>query len=245
MEVLVPTLFPKARLRSAVSLAMIALLVVARAKSISAQQPSAGLKQADADYRAGVQALSRNDLNTALDDFEKVVHLAPAAYQGHSALGAVLLRQGRVREGISELEKALAIQPSDASAQLNLAVGYQQNGQPAKALGLFSKLESTALLARRPLAPATLDSYAHALAAAGQQKAAIAKMKQAAALEPNNADFQNDLGTLYAQQEDWPDAKTALSTAVRARPDFAGAHLRLGLTLKALQYQSQLVGSRG
>jgi protein O-GlcNAc transferase len=240
MEVAVPTFFPKARLRSAVSLAMIAMLVIARAKSISAQQPSAGLKQADADYRAGVQALSRNDLSTALDDFQKVVHLAPAAYQGHSALGAVLLRQGRVPEAISELEKALAIQPSDASAQLNLAVGYQQNGQPAKALGLFSKLESTALLARRPLAPATLASYARALAAAGQQKAAIAKMKQAAALEPHNAEFQNDLGALYAQEQDWPDAKTAFSTAIRMRPDFASAHLRLGLTLQALGVPASL-----
>jgi protein O-GlcNAc transferase len=234
IKVAVPTFFPKAQFRFAVSLAMITLLVIASAKSISAQQPSAGLKEADADYRAGVQALSRNDLNTALDDFQKVVHLAPSAYQGHSALGAVLLRQGRVREGIAELEKALAIQPSDASAQLNLAVAYEQNGQPAKALKLFSKLESSALIAKHPLAPATLASYAHALAAAGQQKSAIAKMKQATALDPRNAEFQNDLGTLYAQGADWPDAKTAFSAAVLARPDLASAHLRLGLTLQAL-----------
>ncbi len=43
----------------------------------SAQNRPPTLKQADADYRAGVAALSHNDLNSALEDFEKVVHLAP------------------------------------------------------------------------------------------------------------------------------------------------------------------------
>ena len=57
-----------------------------------AQAPPASLKQADADYRAGVAALGHNDLTTALADFEKVVKLAPSAEEGHSALGAVLVR---------------------------------------------------------------------------------------------------------------------------------------------------------
>ena len=71
-----------------------------------AQEPSPSLKQADADYREGTAALSRNDLNAALADFQNVVRLAPTAEQGHSALGAVLVRVGRVSEGIHELERA-------------------------------------------------------------------------------------------------------------------------------------------
>ena len=112
------------------------------ARWVDAQEPSPSLKQADADYRAGADAVAHNDLNTALDDFEKVVRLAPAAEQGHSALGAVLVRVGRVPEGIRELEKALAIMPADSSAQMNLSVAYEQNGQAAKALPLFQKLEA-------------------------------------------------------------------------------------------------------
>ena len=56
-----------------------AVLVVARVAVLVqgsyGQQPSPALRQADADYRAGVSALSGNDLNTALADFEKVVSL--------------------------------------------------------------------------------------------------------------------------------------------------------------------------
>ena len=225
-----PMNLPTLALRSAVLMAT----GLAIAPSAPAQESSTALKQADADYRAGVAALGHNDLNAALNDFQNVVRIAPAAEQGHSALGAVLVRLGRANEGIHELERALAIQPGDTSAQLNLALAYAQNGQPAKALPLFAKLETASRAARRPLAPEVLATYARALAAAGQLKSAVAKMKEASARAPRNPDLQNDLGTLYAQLEDWTNARLAFSAAVDLRSDFPSAHLHLGLTLQAL-----------
>ncbi|HEY1904176.1 MAG TPA: tetratricopeptide repeat protein [Terracidiphilus sp.] len=235
-----PKLFPKARAHIAFLMTPVVAMIAAVAPALLAQQPSASLKQADADYRAGVDALSHSDLNTALDDFQNVVRLAPAASQGHSALGAVLVRLGRTSEGIQELERALAIQPSDSAAQLNLALAYEGSGQPSKALPLFAKLEAASRTAKHPLASATLASYSHALAATGQLKAAAARMKPVVARDPRNADTQNDLGTLYAQLEDWPNAKLAFSAVVGARPDFALGHLRLGLTLLALHQPGAL-----
>ena len=215
-------------------------LDLATAHSSPAQEPSSSLKQADADYRAGVAALSRGDLKTALNDFQNVVRLAPAAEQGHSALGAVLLRLGKANAGIPELERALAIQPGDGSAQLNLALAYQQSGQPAKALPLFAKLNAASRDGKHTLTPEVLASYARALAATGQLRPAVEKMKEAAAREPRHPDLQNDLGTLYGQLEDWANAKLAFSAAVEARPDFASAHLHLGLTLQALHESGEL-----
>ena len=201
---------------------------------VDAQEPSASLKQADANYRAGADALTHNDLNTALEDFQKVVRLAPAAEQGHSALGAVLVRLGRTNEGIRELEKALAIQPGDSSAQLNLALAYEQSGQAAKALPLFQKLEVAARTGKQELAPGTLASYGRALAASGQIGPAIARMKEAAVRDPRTAEFQDELGTLYTKIADWPDAKQAFTAAIGIRPEFAMAHLHMGLSLNAL-----------
>jgi Flp pilus assembly protein TadD len=202
---------------------------------VHAQEPSASLKRADADYRAGSAALTRNDLKTALADFESVVRLAPSAEQGHSALGAVLVRLGRVSEGTRELEKALAMKPGDSSAQMNLALAYQQSGQAAKALPLFAKLESEARAEKRPLALSILIPYARALVAANQMQAATSKMKEAAALNPHDADLQDELGSIYAERRDWPNAKLAFSAALAVSPDFAMAHLHLGLTRKAEQ----------
>jgi protein O-GlcNAc transferase len=198
-----------------------------------AQEPSPSLKQADAQYRAGVAALSRNDLATARADFEQVVRLAPQAEQGHSALGAVLVRLGQMSTGIQELEKALAIKATDSSAQMNLALAYEQIGESAKAVALFSKLDAAARAEKRSLPPYVLAAYARALVATHQLAAATAKMKAASAADPQNAQLHDDLGTLYAQRQEWPSAQQQFSEAIRLDPNLAAAHLHLGLTLQA------------
>jgi tetratricopeptide (TPR) repeat protein len=204
------------------------------ARWVDAQEASPSLKQADADYRAGADAVAHNDLNAALNNFQKVVRLAPAAEQGHSALGAVLVRLGRTNEGIRELERALAIQPGDSSAQMNLAVAYEQSGQAAKALPLFQKLEAASRTQKQELTPGTLASYARALAATAQIQPAITRMKEAATRDPRTAEFQDELGTLYAKVADWAEAKQAFTAAIKVSPEFGTAHLHLGLTLNAL-----------
>jgi protein O-GlcNAc transferase len=229
-------LTPKAQIHPTILL--ISLLIGALPNS--AQEPSSNLKQADSDYRAGTTALSHDDLKTALADFQSVTHLAPSAEQGHSALGAVLVRLGQTTEGIFELEKALTMQPHDSSAQLNLALAYIQSEQFAKALPLFARLEASAQGARQPLPAAVLASYARALAASGQFKTAAARMKEAITRDPKDADLRNELGTIYAQQGDWPNARLAFSAAIESRPDFATAHLRLGLCLQELHQAGAL-----
>lgn len=201
----------------------------------AAQEPSSSLKQADADYRAGVAALSRNDLRAARGDFENVVRLAPAAEQGHSALGAVLIRTGEPAAGIRELEKALAMHPGDASAQQNLALAYEQIGHAARALPWFAKVEANARAQKLPLSPEFLAAYARSLAAAHQLSAAAATMKQAMAKAPQNAEFADELGSIYAQEQDWPNAQQAFHTALQINPQMAMVHFHLGMTFEAQQ----------
>ena len=195
-----------------------------------AQQPSASLQQADADYRAGVAALARNDVATARNDFEQVIRLAPQAEQGHSALGAVLVRMGEVAKGIRELEKALAMKPSDQAAQLNLALAYTQTGAYDKALPLFAKLDKPSPAGASALTPASLAMYARALAPT-HPDAAIRKMQAALKSAPHDADLQNELGSLYAQQARWPEAEQCFQRAIEQNDSSASAHFHLGLVL--------------
>jgi tetratricopeptide (TPR) repeat protein len=212
-----------------------ALAGLAVASRLLAQGPSDSLKQADADYREGVAALNRNDLQTAQAKFAEVVRLAPSAEQGHSALGAVLEREGQIASAIVELQKALAIKPDDASAQLNLAEAYEQTGAAAKAVRLYARAVASAHAQKLPVAAGVLAAYARALAATGQGAAAIERMKEAVAEQPRNAQQRDDLGTLYAQARDWPHAEQAFSEAIRLQPEFAVAHLHLGFVFKAEQ----------
>ena len=197
-----------------------------------AQEVSAALKQADADYRAGVAALARNDLAHAREDFEKVVQLAPQAEQGYSALGAVLVRIGEPEKGIRDLQKALALSPSDSSAQLNLALAYGQTGANDKALPLFDRLEIAARKSGHALPAYVLAAYARALAAA-RPEAAVNRMAAAIASEPDNAEWRDELGSLYAKQQKWPEAEAAFREAIRLNPQLAQAHFHLGIALES------------
>lgn len=199
------------------------------------QEPSSSLKAADADYREGVAALNQNDLRTAQAKFEAVTRLAPSAEQGHAALGAVLMREGQWAAGTHELERALALKPEDASAQLNLAMVYAETGAAAKALPLFSKLEVAAKTAHQPLSSSVLVAYAGCLAASGRLPSATAKLKEAVADDAGSAELHDQLGSLYAQATNWPNAEREFSEAIRLNDAFALAHLHLGFVYQAEQ----------
>ncbi len=195
------------------------------------ESPSPSLRQAEAAYREGVTALNRNDLKGAQSKFETVVHLAPSAEQGHSALGAVLVREGQWTAGTRELEKALAIKPTDSAAQMNLAMVYSETGAAAKAVPLFARLKAEAAASQHPLSATVLAAYARALSAIGQTNAAATEMRDAVAQDTANAELRDQLGNLYAQERDWHLAEQEFTTAIRLKDNFAKAHLHLGFVL--------------
>lgn len=199
------------------------------------QQASSTLEQADSDYRAGVAALNSNDLKLAQRKFESVVRLEPGIEQGHSALGAVLVREGQLTAGITELGKALLMKPADDAAQVNLAVAYAESGMNAKAVRLFAEAESAAKARNAELPPQVLPLYAKSLAATGHTESAIERMKEAAARTGETAQLHDDLGTLYAQRQEWAQAGEEFEKALRMEPNFAMAHLHLGFVLRSEQ----------
>src|SRR5271168_2621682 len=106
------------------------LLLLLSFQSAWSQATSGGqtqLQQADAAFHAGYAAAANGDLLAAKADFQKAVQLAPEIGEGHGALGSVLLQLGDSTLAIPELERALAIKGDDRSAQINLAVAYEQS----------------------------------------------------------------------------------------------------------------------
>ena len=216
------------------------LVLTSVSSSAGAQAPSPALRQADTLYRAGSAALARHDLSTAESDFQQVVHLAPRAEPGHSALGVVLLESGNLSQAVHELELALTLKSSDANAQLNLAIAYEQINQPAKALPLLAQLEAKARIQNHPLNASILSAYAHALAATGNLPQAALKMKAAILADPHNAQLHDDLGSIDAQQRSWSSAQHEFTAALQINPQSAAAHLHLGLALQAQNLSGSL-----
>lgn len=214
-------------------LGIVTVLACCAAFVMHAQQVTPALRQADTDYRAALAALHSNDLKTAEQHLQSVVRLAPQLEAGHSVLGQVLTREGKLAPAISELRKAVAISPSDDGAQLALALTYAQAGEDANALPLFSKLEADAAARRAPLSSQVRMVYIRVLAGTGHTDAAIRQMKALAPAETGNAEFHDSLGSLHAQQGSWLLAEQEFNHAIQLNPDAAAPHLHLGFVLQA------------
>ena len=223
-----------------IALEAIAIAIIS-APSFAQDPVSANkLHQADTIYRAGTAALAQQDLATAQSDFEQVIRLIPSAEPAHVALGLVLVHRGHLQEGIHEYQVALTLRKTDPTAQLNLAIAYQQIGQPAKAIPLFTQIEAEARINKKPLSASILSAYARALAATGNLSQAALKMRAALSADPRNAQLHDDLGSIDAQQTSWDSARQEFSAAIQIDPQLAAAHLHLGLALQALNQPGSL-----
>ena len=210
-------------------------LAIASPVPAAPQEPSASLKQADADYREGLAVLNRNDLKTAQAKFEDVVRLAPSAQQGHSALGAVLEREGQAPEpnrGVPEGRSHQAHRHRGAVESGGCVRSNRSPGQSNSALFKSSRGRAGAEAPHRGWCAGFLRAR---LAGAGKPDAAIARMKEVVALQPRDPQLHDDLGSLYAQSQDWAHAEEEFSEAIRLKPNFAEAHLHLGFVLQAEQ----------
>lgn len=193
------------------------------------------LRQADAAFRAGYTAFGRNDLPTALRDFDEVVKLAPGLEEGHSALGAVLVQLGQYRRAIVELKRSLALKPGDSSALTNLAMAYAQTAAYSKAVPLFQRLdhENGPDDKAMPLPQDVAMAYARSLDAVGRTTDAIAVLQRAVNQAPNVPLMHDELGSVYAQQKRWAEAKDEFKQAIALDTKNGMAHLHLGAALLA------------
>jgi protein O-GlcNAc transferase len=218
---------------------LIGLLIVGGiALQVSGQ--TAASNAGAAAYREGQAALSRNDLAGAEAAFERAVHLAPRNEPALAALGGVLLQQGKAADAVHPLEIARSISKADLNVALSLALAFQQLGQQAKAVPLFADVVSGARLSKQTVPPFARAAYARSLAATGKLPQAAIEMLAAVKADPQNAALLGDLGAIYAQQNQWPEAQKTFAQAVALDPGSALEHLRLGLAMQAQSEPSAL-----
>jgi tetratricopeptide (TPR) repeat protein len=162
------------------------------------------------------QALAATgDQAGAIGSFQKVIDQAKdadissnAVESAHYYLGSIALDQQRPSEAITELQGALAIERTDSDAWYLLGAAYIDNGNPDQAIAALSQ----AVL----FVPNFADAY---------EKLAVAYEEKGLAAEGQYA-----RGMLAYSKGQYSDALSKLQAAVTASPDFAVAHVGLGLT---------------
>jgi protein O-GlcNAc transferase len=203
-----------------------------------AQQPAANsaearLTAADSAMRAGIAAVTNNDLGLARRDFAQAVRLAPQVEATHAALGSVLLAQGDLKAALDELQQAHQLDAADAAATLNLAQVRSGLGDSDAAIALFR--EALAVPNPPTLSPEEALAFANSLSAADQVAEAETELTEALLHAPDSAPLHDALGVLLAQSGHTDQALPHFQRAVALDPTLSQAQYLLGTSLLFLE----------
>lgn len=180
----------------------------------------------------------------------------PALPDAHSILGVVLNAQGKTKEGIASLKKAIKLAPKIAIYRSNLGEVHRLHGNLAdatvnlqKAIELDPKnahahnnlgivrFESRAYeeavksykraIELNPKLPEAYNNLGNALRQIGERDAALEAYQNALALRENYPEAYNNLGTLLRDQGKTEQAEHALRKALQQSPKYVEAHNNL------------------
>jgi tetratricopeptide (TPR) repeat protein len=141
-------------------------------------------------------------------------------------LGAMLARQGRVREAIGHYEQSLRLAPDLTVAHYNLGNALLQTRKVPEAIGHYEQ----ALRLKPDFADAH-NNLGTALLQSGRVQEAIGHYEQALRINPDLAEAHYDLGAALQKAGQVQEAIDHYDQAVRIKPDYAKAHNDLGTTL--------------
>jgi tetratricopeptide (TPR) repeat protein len=159
--------------------------------------------------------------------------LEPRAALGAGAAGrgsgtpppdaAAALRAEAVRQAERHFRAALAAEPGNTDARVNLGKLLADSGRTAEAMEHYR-----AALAGDPAAQDARVNLAALLAAAGREAEGAALLREALAAEPALAEAHYHLGLLLEKSGARREAEAEFRAAARLKPGMAAAHLALG-----------------
>jgi tetratricopeptide (TPR) repeat protein len=114
------------------------LMMLEQLGSNAAHQPS---PDAATLYAQGLQAWQLHDFDTAEDSFRKATTADPKYGLAWTALGGVDLSMGKADQGLSEMKKALTVDPYQTESYKTLASAQLAKEGPSAALKTWQQLE--------------------------------------------------------------------------------------------------------
>jgi tetratricopeptide (TPR) repeat protein len=125
---------------------------------------------------------------------------------------------------ITQWQQAVASDPGDIDARLNLAYAYQQAAQYDTALAEYAKV-----LEQRPKDTAALYNTGVILMTTGSAKKGEAALWEVLKVDPKHALAAKELGEYYAAKGQFKSLIVAVEPAVTAKPTLADLQYLMGL----------------
>ncbi|HZL52712.1 MAG TPA: tetratricopeptide repeat protein, partial [Terracidiphilus sp.] len=152
----------------------------------------------NARYNLGLVNIQLGKLQDARSDFEKVVAMQPSA-ASYSALGSVLMLEGKYAAAIAMNQKAVGLNPKEHTFWANLASAYEWSGNQDKALQSYAKAIDLAEAQRSkmPNDANLLSALAGYYASSGKPDLSLPLVRKSLALAPNNPPVVYRAGETY------------------------------------------------
>ena len=174
---------------------------------------------------AAAQA-SLGETAKALEGFRKTIELNPNYADGHSNLGAMLVRQGKLGEAAASFKRTLQIKPDYAEAYNNLGNILKGQGKLDEALESYKRA-----LEIKPNYPVAYNNLGNALKDQGKLDEAVASCKRALEIKPDFAEAYINLGNALKEQGKLDEAVASYKQALEIKPDYPVAYNNLGTVL--------------
>ena len=175
-------------------------------------------------YLAAVAWEKRGDLPKAEKGFREALALDPKLADVRAELGALLQDLGRSEEAVTELKKAVQLQPDLGDAWFNLGQAELKRQRCADAETAFGRAAALKAGDPDPLIQRTV-----ALRACKKPDEAVKTARQAVKGSPSSAPAQVNLGLALEAQGKVDEGRAALQAATRLKADYATAWWSLGL----------------
>ena len=178
---------------------------------------------------SGVCYKSINQLDSAVQSFEKALSIKSDDIKACFNLGIIYMEIGQLDTAVKFYEKVLALNLNNTDAQYNLAITFEALGQVDAAVKSYEKV-----LALKPDHFASYNNLGVIFNELGQFEKAITSYKKAITIKPDLADAYNNLGASLSELGNQQGAVTSYKKAITIKPDFAEACNNLGNVLKDL-----------
>lgn len=185
-------------------------------------------------YNQGVVLENQGQIDAAIDNFRKVVEMAPRNETALLNIGKVLTKHGKAEEALPILTQVCLLAPQNPETHVSLGSALLETGDFDGAIRAIKKG-----LAIKSNYPNAHNSLGAALARKGQLEEAVEQFRLAIAQNPDHVAAQNNLGSALAQQGRWPEAAVAHRKAVQIDPNYVGAVENLAKALAAMQLTDQ------
>jgi len=192
-------------------------------------------QSATAYINLGVALKDANQIEKAMEAYQKAITLDPHNLQPYLNIGNRYKDAAKSQEAISYYKKAMEVDPSDAEAYFSLGDLYRNNGNMPEALSYYK----TGLNLR----PDFAKGYANlglVYKSLKQNEEAIASYQKALEVKPDFAEVYNNLGLIY-EKEHPEEAISMYQKALTVKPNLGEAANNLGYLYLELKRDSDAI----